>query len=280
MIVMSAVILVAGVLARNACADLKLGLTPRLNASQMLEMFSPLAEYLSKETGEKVILVIPKDFDTFKEMVLTGQVDLAFANPLHYIQLKEADPSLEPLAISAEKDGTKFRGIVMVRKDSGIEKITDLKGKRISSVEKTATVGYLFQMLTIHKAGLDVHKDIISLPFAKKHSNVAMAVFNRAADAGCIRENDLPKMKDFIDVSQVRIIGYTDYVPQWPLISTKQVSKETAEKIKIGLLKLKPNSAEAQPVVGAAKLTGFAPVSDKDYDDFRQAVKVANDLGL
>lgn len=280
MVALCVAILVAGVLAGSARAELKLGMTPRLNASEMSVMFSPLAEYLSKEIGEKVTLVFPKDFDTFKEMVQSGKVDLAFANPLHYIQLKKADPSIELLAISTEKDGTKFRGIIMVRKDSGIEKVTDLKGKRISSVEQTATVGYVFQMLTMHKAGLDVHKDIIKLPFAKKHSNVALAVFNKAADAGCIREEDLTKMKDLIDLSQIRIIAYTDFVPNWPLISTKQVSKATAEKVKAALLKLKPNSAAAQPVTGAAKITGFTAVADKDYDQFRQAVKTVNDLGI
>lgn len=280
MVVLCVVILVAGVMAGSARAELKLGITPRLHSSVMSVMFSPLAEYLSREIGEKVTLVIPKDFDTFKEMVLSGKVDMAFANPLHYIQLKKADPSIELLAISTEKDGTKFRGIIMARKDSGIEKITDLKGKRISSVEKTATVGYVFQMLTMHRAGLDVHKDFIKLPFAKKHSNVAMAVFNKAADAGCIREEDLSKMKDIIDVSQIRIIAYTDFVPNWPLISTKRVDKAKAQKVKAALLKLRPNTAAAIRVTGAAKITGFAPVRDQDYDQFRQAVKKINELGV
>ena len=48
-----------------ASAEIKLALLPRLSAMEMNAMFTPLAEYLSKETGEKVSLVIPKDFEAF-----------------------------------------------------------------------------------------------------------------------------------------------------------------------------------------------------------------------
>jgi phosphate/phosphite/phosphonate ABC transporter binding protein len=241
----------------------------------MAKMFTPLAEYLSKETGEKVSLVIPKDFDAFKSIVTSGQVEMGFANPLIYVQLKKSAPSLDPLGLASEKAGTKFRGIILVRKDSGIEKVQDLKGKKLIFVEQDSAAGHVFQMLTLSKAGLDVHKDFIKLPFAKKHENVAMAVFNKAADAGGIREDDLDKMKDKVDLSQIKIVAYTDYYPNWPLFTTGKMSKALAQKVEAALMKLKPNSPEAKQIAGPAQITGFAPVADKDYDMLRQAAKLA-----
>jgi len=261
-----------------ASAELKLGLLPRLSAMEMTTMFTPLAEYLSKETGEKVSLVIPKDFDAFKAIIASGQVDMGFANPLVYVQLKKSDPSLDLLGLASEKAGIKFRGIIIARKDTGIEKVQDLKGKKIIFVEQDSAAGHIFQMLTLSKAGLDVRKDFTKLPFAKKHTNVALAVFNKAADAGGIREDDLDKMKEVVDLSQIKIIAYTDYYPNWPLFSSKKMNKAVSEKVKTALLKLKPNSPEAQQVAGPAKITGFAPVVDKDYDLLRQAAKVAGAL--
>ncbi|MDH4164334.1 MAG: phosphate/phosphite/phosphonate ABC transporter substrate-binding protein [Nitrospirota bacterium] len=259
----------------TAAAEIKLGLLPRLSAMEMTAMFTPLAEYLSKETGEKVSLIVPKDFDAFKALVSSGHVDMGFANPLIYVQLKKDDPSLDPLGLASEKSGTKFRGIIIIRKDSGIEKVQDLKGKKIIFVEQDSAAGHIFQMLTLSKAGLDVKNDFTKLPFAKKHSNVAMAVFNKAADAGGIREDDLEKMKDVVDLAQIKVVAYTDYYPNWPLFSTKKMSKASADKVKAALLKLKPNSPEAKQAAGPAKITGFAPVVDKDYDLLRQAAKIA-----
>lgn len=261
-----------------AVAEIKLGLLPRLSATEMTTMFTPLAEYLSKESGEKVTLVVPKDFEAFKAAVVSGQVDLGFSNPLIYVQLKKNHGAIEPLGLASEKAGTKFRGIIISRKDSGIEKIQDLKGKKLIFVDKDSAAGHVFQMLTLSKAGLDVHKDFTKLPFAKKHDNVALAVFNKAADAGGIREDDLEKMKDKVDLSQIKIVAYTDYYPNWPVFTTGKMNKATAEKVKAALLKLKPNSPEAGTIAGPAKITGFAAISDKDYDMLRQAAKLAGEM--
>ncbi len=262
----------------DASAEIKFGILPRLSAVELTQMFNPLADYLAKETGEKVMLVIPKDFSAFKDVVKAGQVDIAFANPLIYVELKK-EGNLEPLALSSEfKSGTRFRGIIIARKDSGIEKLNDLKGKKLIFVDKDSAAGYIFQMLLLSKAGLDVKKDFTQLPFAKKHDNVTMAVFNKAADAGGIREDDLEKMKDKVDLSQLKIIGYTDYFPNWPVFAAPKLNKATAEKIRAALLKLKPNDPQSEAVLGTARLNGFAPVADKDYDNLRKAAAVAGAL--
>lgn len=261
-----------------ADAEIKLGILPRLSAMELYSMFNPLAEYLTKETGEKVSIMIPKDFDAFKAAVKTGQVDIGFANSLIYVQLKK-DMDLEPLALSAEpKAGTRFRGIIIARKDSGIEKIQDLKGRKLVFVEKDSAAGYIFQMLLLKKAGLDVQNDFTTLPFAKKHDNVTMAVFNKAADAGGIREDDLDKMKDKVDLTQLKTIAYSDYYPNWPMFSAPKMNRDAAAKIKAALLKLRPNSPESEKTLGPAKLAGFTTVSDKDYDQLRQAAKLVGAL--
>ncbi len=261
-----------------AVAEIRFGILPRLSAMELHGMFRPLADYLTKETGEKVSLVIPKDFEAFKDDVRNGQLDIAFANSLIYVQLKKS-VNIEALALSSEpKSGTRFRGIIIARKDSGISKVHDLKGKKLSFVDKDSAAGYIFQMLLLSKAGLDVSRDFTTLPFAKKHDNVIMAVFSGAADAGGIREDDLDKMKDKVDLSQLRIVAYTDYFPNWPVFAAPKLDKAKEAKIRAALLKLKPNETESERILGAAQLTGFTHVSDKDYDELRKAAKVAGAL--
>jgi len=273
-----ALAVVLGLLSSNAGAEIKLGVLPRLSAVEMYAMFNPLAEYLSKETGEKVSIVIPKDFNAFKAAVTAGQLDIAFANSLIYVQLRK-DVHIEPLAVSAEqKAGKRFRGLVIARKDSGIDKLQDLKGKKLIFVDKDSAGGYVFQMLLLKKSGLDIQKDFTLLPFAKKHDNVVMAVFNKAADAGGVREDDLEKVKDKVDLSQIKIVGYTSYFPNWPMFAAPSLNKGVAAKVKAALLKLKQNDLKTVAVLGPAKLAGFAEVSDKDYDQLRQAAKLVGAL--
>lgn len=278
-VITAALLAAVGMTPGSASAEIKLGILPRLGHVEMFGMFSPLAEYLTRETGEKVSIVIPKDFEAFKSAVKAGHIDLGFANPLIYVQVKE-ELSLEPLALAAEiKAGTKFRGIIIVRKDNGgMKKLQDLKGKKLVFVDKDSAAGYIFQMLLLRKSGFDIHKDFTIVPFAKKHGNVVQAVFNRAADGGGLREDDLEKMKDRVDLSQIRIIGYTDYYPNWPMFATGTLSKEMTAKIQSALLKLNPNHAMSAKVLQPAGLKGFAPVSDADYEQLRQAARLVGAL--
>jgi len=262
----------------HAQAEVRLGILPRLSAVELYDMFNPLALYLSKETGERVCLVIPRDFDAFKAAARAGQIDVGFANPLIYVQLKK-ELLLDPLALASEpKAGSRFRGVIIARKDSTIRSIRDLKGKRLMFVEKSSAAGYIFQLMTLSSAGLDVKKDFITLPFAKKHDVVVKAVFNGAADAGGLREDDLEKQKGVLDLSQLRIVAYTDYYPNWPLFAAPTLRKGLSEKLRQALLKLKPGSTPARQILGPAQLTGFVPVSDQDYDGLRQAAMAAGAL--
>ncbi len=261
--------------ATRAQAEVRLGILPRLSAVELYDMFNPIALYLSRETGEKVSLVIPRSFDAFKAAVRAGQIDVGFANSLIYIQLKK-DLLLEPLALASElKAGSRFRGVIIARKDSAIRSIGDLKGKRLLFVEKSSAAGYIFQMMILSKAGLDVKKDFTLLPFAKKHDVVVQAVFNGAADAGGLREDDLEKQKGSLDLSQLRIVAYTDYYPNWPLFAAPTLRKEFSAKLRTALLKLKPGSPRARRILGPAQLTGFVPVSDQDYNGLRRAAIAA-----
>src|SRR5574341_434763 len=147
--VMAVVLFQAG----DAAAEIKFGTLPRLSAAELQTMYAPLVEYLSKETGEQISIVVPKSFEAFKDEVKAGRIDVGFANPLVYVELKNK-VNVEPLVLSSEvKSGTRIRGIIIARKDSGITRIQDLQGKKISFMDKDSAAGYIFQLFLLSKAG-------------------------------------------------------------------------------------------------------------------------------
>ena len=267
----------AGIVPETASSEIKFAILPRLGPVELFNMFNPLAQYLSREADEKVSIVIPRDFAAFKSAIRSGQVDLGFATPLVYVQLRK-ELAIEPLAVASEpKGGTRFRGLIIARADSGIRGLQGLRGKKLAFVDRDSAGGYLFQMRLLHKDGLSAD-DIVMLPFAKKHDNVISSVFHRAADAGGIREDDLEKARNKVDVSQIRIIGYTDYYPNWPVFALPSLAGEKTARIRAALLKLKTNTRPAAATLGTAELTGFEPVSDSDYEQLREAAALAGVL--
>ncbi|MEK6691302.1 MAG: phosphate/phosphite/phosphonate ABC transporter substrate-binding protein [Nitrospirota bacterium] len=257
--------------AMGIAAEIKFGLLPRLPEKQLIEMFTPLAKYLEKETGMKVTLVIPKDFDTYTKQAIAGDFDIGFTNPNIYITVKKASPQVEPLALASEPGpGTKLVGVFITLADSPIKSIKELKGKKISFVDVGSAAGYVAQMLELEKAG--IKKDDIKIEFAGKPPKVGEAVRDGKADAGGMPE---PVFKRLPFEYMLKVIGKTAPLPNWPMHTTKKTDKAVAAKVKEALLKLKPLTATAERALKDANLEGFVPTTDKDFDIMRDAAKAA-----
>lgn len=254
-----------------AFAEIKLGLLPRFPEQEMIEMFSPLARYLEKETGQKVALVIPEDFDAFTQKAISGEFELAYANPYVYIRINKAAPAAHPLALAAEpKIGTKIKGILFTRSDKPYKAVKDLKGKKIAFMDPGSAAAYLIQMQMLKEAG--IAKTDISPDFVKKPANVAEAVLFGKAEAGGIREDDLEKVPNN---NEFRVLGTSKPIPNFPFFATKKIDAATEMKITEALLKLKAGSAKTFPILGPAKIDGFVATWDKDFDILREAAKAA-----
>jgi phosphonate transport system substrate-binding protein len=250
--------------------ELKFGVLPRLTEKEMREGFTPLAEYLSKELGVKVTLVIPKDFDTWRKEAEARTYDFVYTNPYLYVLLKKAVPETEPLVIASEPEiGDDIKGTIIVKKDSPIKSIADLKGKTIAATDPGSAGAYLVQMKMLSKAGLK--KDDVKVIFEKKRDPVAEAILAGKADAGFVRDDDVEKLK--AGPEKFRKIAVSDPIPNWPIAISKKMDPALAKKLKEALLKLKKGDLKTISILGPTRIEGFVPVTDKDYDIMREAAK-------
>ncbi len=254
-----------------AAAEIKLGLLPRLPEKELISMFTPLASYLEKETGSKVTLVIPKDFDTYTKQAVAGEFDLGFTNPNIYIVIKKETPEVEPLALASEPGtGTKLKGVFFAVKESPLKSVQDLKGKKVCFVDPGSAAGYIAQMLELQKVG--INKPDITITFAGKPPKVGEAVRDGQADAGGMPEAVYKRLPfEYM----LKVIGKTADLPNWPVHTTKKTDKAIASKVKDALLKLKPGSAMAERALKDANLEGFVPTADKDFDVMRDAARAS-----
>ncbi len=251
-------------------AELKFGVLPRLSEKEMRDGFTPLAEHLSKELGVKVVLVIPKDFDTWRKEAEAKAYDFVYTNPYLYVLLKKAVPETEPLVIASEPEiGDDIKGTIIVKKDSPIKSITELKGKTIAATDPGSAGAYLVQMKMLSKAGLK--KGDVKVIFEKKRDPVADAMLAGKAEAGFVRDDDVEKLK--AGGEKFRKVAVSDPIPNWPIAISKKMDPAIAKKLKDTLLKLKKGDLKAISILGPARIEGFVPVVDKEYDIMREAAK-------
>ncbi|ACV67397.1 phosphonate ABC transporter, periplasmic phosphonate-binding protein [Desulfohalobium retbaense DSM 5692] len=247
----------------------KLALLPLYSPITLDKMFAPLAEYLTQETGREFRLVIPRDFEEFVSIVSNGEVDFAYQNPYVYLLLGQRG-KLQSLVttISPEPETSReeFRGVILVRKDSAISSLEDLKGKDIMIVSRRSAGGYRFQKILLRQHGIDIAREA-RLEEGKKHEEVVLSVYRGEADAGFVREAALQVAKDIVDTSDLRVLATTEYYPNWPFAAYTETDADLVAKVRSALLAI-----EDPAFLEEARINGFTQSQMKRLQQLKEKV--------
>lgn len=250
------------------------------------ERFEPLVEYLKRETGYNFVLYAVDTVD-FEEKNKIEKFDFTHTNSILYIILnKDHDINL----LVAEKNGiygSKTMGTIIVRKDSDIKSIKDLKGKKMIFGPTFAPFGYVTQLDMMLKEGVDPYKDVkifYQPSHSFQHEKIIYGVWFGAYDAGTAPLLDLEEMQKDGKIKldeDFRIIAKTDIHPYCTFGYRKGLPSEVVNSVKKALLKIDKNTVvdikgEKVNIFKASKIEGFEELSDRDYDGLREILKRLN----
>jgi len=239
---------------------------PIYSSSEIQQRIAPLAQYLSEETGLRIETTIASDFAAYNE-IAEGDNMIAFSNPVFYAS---GTGRHDAIAIASKGEhGTRFRGIIVTRRDSGIEQISDLAGKVVGYNGRRAAAAHLSQRLTLLDHGLDTLRDLqLKTPVNNKHENTLLSVYVGDLDAGFVRESALQSVQDYIPSQSLAVLATTEWIPQWTLSVSRKMPAEHRAAIEKAILQLQTD----HPVLTALKIDSFQAASDADYESLRKAI--------
>ncbi|MFP7755757.1 phosphate/phosphite/phosphonate ABC transporter substrate-binding protein [Thermodesulfobacteriota bacterium B35] len=246
-------------------AGYTLSMLPRYSIEEIHRRIAPLADYLQTATGLTIRPLLVPTFARYSKQLASG-IDIGYENPYIYV-LASAEHQVIAMAEKG-KDNDRFRGIIIVRADSPLRTLDDLRGKTISIVGFTSAGGYLSQKLTLQEHGLAVRKECrVEEAPDNKQENVILAVYTGDADAGFIRESALHKVDAYVPATAIRVLAETAWLPNWALSVRRSMPAGDREKITRALLELPPGS----PVLQALKIKKFRRADDAEYNSIRRA---------
>jgi phosphonate transport system substrate-binding protein len=250
-----------------------------------LRRFAPLGAYLERKLGRKIVVSHVNTFD-FVEMARRGEFDVLQANGYIYINVREKIGATL-LAREVKSDtGKDTRGLVVVRADSPVRSLADLKGKRMVFGPVFSPGGYLTQYYTMLQAGLDPEKTLGKysfLPGAWQHEKVVYSILYGAVDAGAVKAGDIERMEaeGKVRKSDFRVIVSSEPVPNCTFFALPHVDPTTAGKVREALLRLSPQDfveveGERVNVLRRDGVSGYAPASEAEFDVLRRMAKESN----
>lgn len=258
-------------LAAGSSEPLLLGIFPRRDAVLSTRMFKPLANYLQEQLGRPVAMETSAGFEDFEQRLRQNRYHLVHMNQYHYVKSHQ-DQGYTALVQNEEFSEASIRGALYVRKDSGIDSVSQLKGKTlIFGGGKQAMMAYIVPVYLLRQAGL-VDGDYHQL-FATSPPNSVLATYLGQADAGGAGEvvQRLPMIRNKIDVEQMKLLAVSEELAHLPWAVRADMPEELRQRIRELMLGLR-HSEQGRAILQAARLTGFNAAEDADYDGHRRII--------
>jgi phosphonate transport system substrate-binding protein len=250
---------------------LKVALLPDESPNTVIQNNQKLKEYLERELGKKVELIVTTDYSSMIEAMRHGRIHLGYFGPLSYV-LARQKCEIEPFAALRSKGSTTYQAVLIANSAAGIDSIDAVKGRDVAFGDTASTSSHL-----IPKAMLAEHRLVAESDyrphFVGAHDAVALAVQGGKAHAGGLSKPIFESLleRGVIDPTKVKVLEESRPYPQYPWTMRSDLAPPLKERIRSAFLSLKDPE-----VLKPFKADGFGPISDADYDPIRELAKLLN----
>lgn len=169
--------------------------TPVEDPAVYEEIFSPFTKYLATCTGKRVVFYQVQSNAAEIEAMRSGRLHVGgFSTGPTAFAVNIA--GAVPFAVKGDANG--FQGynlIVVVKKDSPYQNLTDLKGKKVAHTAPSSNSGHMAPMALFPREGLTPDKDYKIL-FSGKHDQSVMGVKSGDYDAAAVASDVFYRMAD------------------------------------------------------------------------------------
>lgn len=232
-----------------------LSVVPQFTPVDIGVRWSPVLEYLEKETGIHLQLRVMERIPRFEADFLAGIPDLLYLNPYHQVMAKKAQGYVPLL-----RGGQALKGILVVNRNGPIKRLADLRDKTIAFPSPNAFGASLYL-----RALLSEKEKISFRPtYVGTHQNVYRHVLIGEAAAGggiaATLEKEPAALQD-----RLTVLYTTPGVAAHPLAAHPRVPSTVRARLVEALLKLDRDPA-GRKLLAAVELDQPRPADyTRDY---------------
>lgn len=263
--------------ANGARKRITIGILPCTDAVMTFKMFHPLITYIEHETGFDIKMAIPRNFTEFERDIKNGDMDFALQDPHTYVRLAGLyDKSAIIRALNPDGTATQS-AVVIARKDSGMNKLEDIRGKTVMFGPRLSAHKWLAAKLLFEQNGINIDKDLKAYSNGGCCEDIAFSVYIKRVDAGLVCDHffmgHLRRQPELgIDIKQILDICRTKLIPTRVLAARQEISKAVVAKVNQALLRLDKEKRAHTKILSRAELGGFQKSKDEDYDGIRMLI--------
>ncbi len=165
--------------------EIILGFNPAENAQALQTSADALARELSARIQLPVRAYVTLDYTALVEATRSGQVHFAWFTPAPLI-LAEQQFGAQVILTQVRRGSPSYYSAIVVRENSGITSLEQLRGKTIAWVDPQSTSGFVIPRYLMLERGMDPQHFFRQQVFAGGHDAAVLAVYNGQVDAAAV----------------------------------------------------------------------------------------------
>jgi phosphonate transport system substrate-binding protein len=238
------------------------GVFPYLPVTKIYDLYQPMAVDFGAKLGRQVQLMSKPQYKAFGDELRREVYDIAFVQPFDYVDAHDNHGYL-PLA----RQSGNLHALIVVRDDSPVKSLKDLRGKTIGNPPVDAAVSHLTSMALRH-ADIDPNAEV-RREYGKNHSTCLHRVVIGAADACGLAESPYRTLEQTLAPARLRVLHKTAGIPRALLVVHRRVPKRDREALLKTIVEW-PNTEEGKKILAGGQFIPFVAAKDADYRVIRR----------
>jgi phosphonate transport system substrate-binding protein len=257
--------------------DLVMGFVPSQTSSVVQTNADILAKYLSDKTGYNIKSSVLTSYAAVTEGMTSNNVDIAWVGPLDYVVAHQINGA-EAVTKSVRRGKPSYLAFIIVRSDSNINSVADLKGKKFAFGDSLSTSSNLWPRYLMKKNGIDPDNDVRGTSIANQ-TQIAVNVCQGTVDAGAIYDD--ARTNKGADTScpgimtKTKVLATSDPIPGDPQMIRSKLNSAQKQKLKDAMIAMGSDETIKAALKALYTIDGLVPAQDSDYDVVRDIVKQA-----
>ena len=260
------------------------------DAATLYNQLKPLLDYVVPRMASVGIrsgrILMAKDLQQMTSYLRRGQVDW-INETAGNAGLLERRGVARSLLITEREGATRYHGVFFVRRDSGLERLADLKGRTVAFQNTASTSAYFAPSVALLDAGQRMEillspmdrpsADSVGYVFARSELNIAAWVHKRLVDAGVVSNLDWDDVRRMPPAFRrdFRVIHETQDFPRALEMVRGDLDPRIEARLREVLMEAAGDPAARDALNVFFRTTRFLPVdpaSQQALDDLRRGV--------
>jgi phosphonate transport system substrate-binding protein len=247
----------------NGAETLVFGVHPLHNPHRLFQVYQPLVDHINRGLkGPRLRLEASRSYGEFEKKLAARTFAFALPNPYQTVVAREGGYHVFA-KMAGDED---FRGIILVRKDSGIETPEDLRGKAVAYPAPTALAATLLTQWFLQRAGVNVRKDIDNRYVGSQESSIMNVYLGESAAAATWPPPWRAFQKTNPEVAaKLEVKWQTDSLVNNSVMVRDGVPPAVLEQVKAAFVDLDKTEA-GRAILARMELSRFELADDRTYD--------------